>query len=248
MMFKEISSPQHPLVKYLVKVRSDRAYRKQTGSALITGSKLLTELKNIVSFKTILIENEFPFSDFPKNIPTYRLPLALLKKITGLQHPEPVAAEVALPPFQSLSKKNYLVALDGISDPGNLGTLLRTAFALNWEGAFILSHSTDPFNDKALRAAKGATFRLPLSTGSWDDLKELIKNNHMHAYLADIKGQPLEQTTFQTPVLLILGNEAHGASQIAKELSTPVSIPMNPLAESLNVAAAGAILMYQVRS
>ena len=131
---------------------------------------------------------------------------------------------------------------------GNLGTLLRTALALNWQAVFITNSSTDPYNDKALRAAKGATFRLPLMQGSWEDLNVLIKKHQMHVFVADKQGTQLSKITPQTPILLVLGNEAHGASSFAKERYKRICIPMNPQMESLNVASAGAILMYQLRT
>ena len=189
MQIQEIKSLSNPLVKHWVKVRTDSSYRKEKKSALITGSKLIAELGTKVALKALILETEAPLPAAFSQVPLlYRVPFSLLKKITGLEHPEPIAAETALPSPGKLEGKKFLLALDGVSDPGNLGTLLRTALALNWEGVFITSHSADPFNDKALRAAKGATFHLPLRMGTWEELSRLIQENQLHVYLADIKG------------------------------------------------------------
>jgi TrmH family RNA methyltransferase len=136
--------------------------------------------------------------------------------------------------------------LDRISDPGNLGTLLRTALALGWEGAFLTPHSADPFNDKAIRASKGACFFLPLQEGSYEELEELLKENQITAYVADLKGTSLPNLKVKHPLALILGNESLGPSAWAKQHGSAISIPMKKDVESLNVASAGAILMYEL--
>ena len=115
----------------------------------------------------------------------------ILKKITGLENPEPVAAEISLPGSGSLEGKQRILALDGISDPGNLGTLSAAHSHLGWQGVFITAISTDPFNEKAVRAAKGASFRMPLQIGTHEELLALIARNHMQAIVADTQGASL---------------------------------------------------------
>ncbi len=167
----------------------------------------------------------------------------ILKKISGTPSPEPIAAEVTLPENQKISGR-LLLALDQISDPGNLGTLLRTAFAFGVQGVFLTDGCADPFNDKALRAAKGATFLLPLQHGNLEDLAKIAKSRTV--YIADLGGNELLKP--QTPALLILGNESHGPSPELLKLGEKVTIPMRPEIDSLNVAIAGSILLHQMRS
>ncbi|HSX12034.1 MAG TPA: RNA methyltransferase, partial [Rhabdochlamydiaceae bacterium] len=178
----------------------------------------------------------------------YLVSMQILKKVTGLEAPEPIAAEISLPKTEDFSGKKLIVGLNAINDPGNLGTLLRTALALGWEGAFITKDSVDPFNDKALRAAKGATFKLPLCFGSSHDLGQLIRKNRWHVYAADMAGIPLAQISIKMPLLLLLGNESHGIAENLKKQYELVSIPMSPKMESLNVSMAGAILMYSLKN
>lgn len=244
MISREIASLQHPIVKHLVQLRQERNYRKERQTALVTGIKLIEEL---AFCKTVLIQKGTPWPEGVVAEQTFIVSPAIIKKVTALENPEPIAAEVALPPPANLAGKNYLVALDGINDPGNLGTLLRTALALGWEGAFITADSVDPFNDKALRAAKGATFRLPINVGSGAELEDLIKRNRLHAYVADAAGPPVTSIILHKPLLLVLGNEAHGARAALKQVNPALSIPMSPAMESLNVASAGAILMYNMK-
>lgn len=244
-MQKEITSLQHPLVKHLVKLRQERAYRKEKQTALICGTKLISEIGQ--PLKVLLVEQGAAIPRGVKADEIYSVPSAILKKVTALEAPEPYAAEVALPKPANLAHKRYLLALDGVSDPGNLGTLLRTALALGWEGVFLTENSCDPFNEKALRAAKGATFRLPLSMGTVSELKQLIKEGGFKAYVATVKGASLFEQHFDAPLLLILGNEAHGVSEELTSQYDSISIPMAGNMESLNVAVAGGILLAQMK-
>lgn len=234
MIPRRITSLQHPLVKYLVKLRQERDFREQEKSVLVTGVKLVTELAPL---KILIADREVPNLSATE---TFLATPEILKKITGLQSPEGVAAVVPLPATADLKHCSRLLILDGISDPGNVGTLLRTALGLRWKGAFLTPGSADPFNEKAIRAAKGATFRLPLCSGSWEQLSLQDKT----VFVATLGGQLLDKIGKKEKIVLILGNETHGPSAHAKKIGVPISIPMTPAMESLNVASAGAILMY----
>jgi TrmH family RNA methyltransferase len=234
----EITSLQHPIVKHLVKLRTNRSYRTKEQKVLITGENLVKEVPII---------NLFVVGKIPAGLKAdkcYVVTESIMKKITGLEQPEGIAAEVKMPSEAIFEDINRLLVLDGISDPGNMGTLIRTALALGWEGAYIISNSCDPYNDKALRAAKGATFRLPLSFGNWDDLTGIISRNKMTSFAADMDGTDIKQIKETQKIALVLGNEARGISPEAKQRCTKVAIPMSGKMESLNVAIAGGILMY----
>ena len=243
MIANKITSLQHPIVKHLQKLRTSKRYRSEQQTTVLSGKKLITELGSSHPIKRLLISE----NSLSKNIQaeeTLILAPALFKKITGVVNPEPIAAEVYLPKPSSLETLQYLIALDDINDPGNLGTLMRTGLALGWDGIFLTDNCADPFNDKALRAAKGATFHLPFRQGSHKELISLIQKQKLAPFAADIKGTPPSDLSAHAPLILILGNEARGIHPDLKEISTLVSIPMCGRMESLNVAAAGAILMY----
>jgi len=248
MLTKRITSLQHPLIKHLVCLRKEHAYREEKKRLLIPGKKLIEELASSVSIETLLIEEGRPLLESVQAHVRWLVPAQILKKVTGLQEPDPYAAECCFPSFSDLSSSRYLLILDRISDPGNLGTILRSALALSWDGVFFTPHTADPFNEKALRAAKGATFHLPLARGSWEELDRLVQNNPRTLYLADLKGVSIDQMTFSAPLGMILSNEAKGCSEEAKSRSTAVSIPMCGKMESLNVASAAAICLYTIRA
>ncbi len=246
-MMRCLTSVQNPLVKHLVKLRKNQKYRTQCQSVVIEGSKLIQEVCQKKPVKIILAVNE---KHIPKGVcadESYTVSDAISKKVSGVLTPEGLIAEVAMPEQSSLQEAQYVIAFDGVADPGNLGTLLRTALALGWEGVFIVEGSCDPFNDKALRAAKGATFRLPYRVGSWDELKQLIDVNQLNAFAADIDGDDLSGLEIKERVLLVLGSEAHGLSSDTKKVCKKVTIPMSGEMESLNVSVAGGILMYTIK-
>jgi TrmH family RNA methyltransferase len=238
---REIKSLQHPLVKRLVKLRQDKCFRLQEGSALVIGLTLIRELSQYVEIKCIVADKRHLEPLFPDMIFSTS---DIIKKIAGLASSEGVIAEVKLPTYQDLTHTKRLVVLDRITDPGNVGTILRTALALKWDGAFLTSGTADPFNEKAIRSAKGASFRLPLYQGSWSELTDLLATKK--TYLADLEGTPISSVIKQEPLALILSNEAQGPSLEAKRIGSLITIPISSLAESLNVATAGAILMYKL--
>lgn len=169
----------------------------------------------------------------------------ILKKATGLQQPDGMAAVIAMPEEQDLSAKNFLLILDGIQDPGNLGTLLRSALGLGWEGVVATPGTADFFNEKTLRAAQGAVFRIPYAWKTGEEIAAWA--NHRRLWVADLNGEDLAKTKFEPPLALVLCNEGQGPSPWARALKNKVSIPMENRIDSLNVASAGAILLYAMR-
>lgn len=247
-MIKKITSLQHPIVKHLVKLRKNSDYRFEHKTVVVEGIKLIQEVCAQYAPKLIITKDE---NIVPKGIDNKAILLVneeIIDKITGMANSEGLLAEFPLPVPGELKGKKYLIALDGVSDPGNLGALLRTALALGWEGAFILEGSCDPFNEKALRASRGAVFRLPMAMGQWAEMENLIRKNRLTPLAADLEGKDLKQiSSSKNGVLLVLSNEASGLSEEAKRVCEKVTIPMPGDMESLNVAVAGGILMYSLK-
>lgn len=243
-MNRHITSLQHPLIKHLVKLRQNHHYRYEQESVVIEGIKPITEICD--HFKPKLLLTSDPNFISPQMHPTdlYTTTEEVMRKVSGMIKSEGILAEFPLPPNNCLKGMRSILILDTINDPGNLGTLLRTALALGWEGAFIVGDSCDPYNEKALRAARGACFNLPICQGSWEELYSLISINHMSPLIADLNGISPHSVNLQQPIALILCNEARGPSPEALALGRAISIPISKKMESLNVAAAGAILMY----
>lgn len=212
-MIQSISSLQNPLVKHLVKLRESRSYRIQSQSTVVSGVKVVAEISRYFAPILLLVAEDHPI---PEGIPPekiYTVGKSILRKVSGLISPEGILAEMPLPPQDSLEKMHRILALDQIADPGNMGTLLRTALALGWEGAFILEKSVDLFNEKVLRASRGAPFLLPFRIGTAEELALLIEKNALVPLAADLDGVPISSIPVPEKPLLILGNEAHGVSR-----------------------------------
>jgi TrmH family RNA methyltransferase len=246
MNYKHITSLQHPLVKHLVKLRTDRDYRHTEQTILLEGIKPVQEVQR--SIKQLICTHPELFTSYSNIKEKWLVTEEIMHKISGMTSSEGVVAEVYMPPLSQLQSIKWLLALDGINDPGNLGTLLRTALALGWEGVFLLPTSCDYYNEKVLRSARGAHFRLQLGAGNYQQLQQIAQRNQLPCFVADLKGLNVDQlNTTLHQCLLVLGNEAHGASKESKNFCQPIRIPMKGTMESLNVAIAGSILMYQLR-
>src|SRR5260221_6243786 len=151
---KEISSAAHPLVKYWVRLRSDAAFRRKEKRLLVEGLKCIQDVASKLPIKRLISLDEMPtFLCDEAIIVTH----TILEKISGLETSDGLIAEFEMPAAQNLKGLSHILVCDRIQDPGNIGTLIRTALSLGWEGIFFLPGCADPFNDKALRAAKSAT-------------------------------------------------------------------------------------------
>lgn len=238
---KKITSLQNPFVKHLVKLREKRAYREKEGVALVCGETIVEELSSRLKPELVLttLKCELP-------IDTLHVSDEVMKKITDLSSPPSCAALFKIPKPHNLNNLRKILACDRIADPGNLGTLLRTALALGWEGIYLLNHSVDLFNDKVIRASRGGAFLLPFALGTYDDFSLYIKKNHLTLYVADLEGEDVKSVKREERVALLLGTEGAGQSDRGRALGKKVTIPMEKEMESLNVAVAGSLLMYEL--
>lgn len=238
-MLKELTSKDHPLVKRFTKLRINRDFRHECKRVIVEGEKLVHDVIRKVPYYHLLVcdHASLPSSYDPAHISL--VTEELMKKISGMEHPPKMMAEVEMPPESTLDGLNWVLALDRLQDPGNLGTLFRSALALGWEGIFLIGDTVDPYNDKALRASQGATLLLPWRRGTVEEFESAIK---LPRYLADLKGAPPQKIS---QGCLILGQEGTGLQTALK--GTSLSIPMKMEVDSLNVAVAGGILMYELR-
>jgi TrmH family RNA methyltransferase len=245
---KKITSLQNPLVKYVVKLKNDRAFRAQERQALVIGEKILFELLPFVEVKCFFVTESQDFSPKLDLDLKHEVSREVFQKITGLANDSGIAALITIPPPSELEGKNFILVIDELSDPGNLGTILRTAKAFGWEGIFILNNSVDLFNDKTIRASRGASFLLPYATGTLEDLMRLKTKAQAPLYVADLQGTDLKEISPGKSTFLVLSNEGKGVSKMVKREGIAIHIPMPGNMESLNVAIAAGILMYKLKS
>lgn len=241
-----INSLQHPLVKHLVRLRKKRLYRYEKRTFVVEGIKIIKDLQ--VPIKNLLIEESKTFTGDLKAEEIIYVSSAVMKKISGTVSPEGIIAEVTMPAQASFKSSDNIVIIDNINDPGNLGTIIRTALALSWNGIFILENTVDPYNEKTLRSAKGAQIKIPMAFGSWQDLLQIIKKNNWNCFVANLSGISLNEATMQPGTALILSNESQGPSEQALAAAKSITIPISHNMESLNVAIAGGIIMYNLKN
>jgi TrmH family RNA methyltransferase len=174
-----------------------------------------------------------------------QVPDALLNAISKTEASQGLLAVLDYSPLVLLHPLDFALIADSIRDPGNLGTLLRTAAAAGVQAVFLSPETTEPFAPKVVRAGMGAHFRLPIFNLSWDEIRMATRT--LKVFLAEMQGSPCWLTDFSQPLALIIGGEARGATEAARRLADgTVSIPMPGKAESLNAGVAGAVLMFEV--
>jgi TrmH family RNA methyltransferase len=235
------SPAKDPRLQRLIKLKKEREYRNEQQSVLLEGKNAIFDYAKRHRIKTLVHTEEESIDIDADEIMC--VPYHVLEKIASAVTPEGIIAEVAMPTLVSLEKKKRILCLANIQDPGNMGTLLRSALALGFDGAFLVEPCCDPCNDKALRAAKGATFDLALQRGSWQEFQKLAERKGCTIFGADLDGKEL-QGDIKEPFILILGNEAQGIQAPPYISYKKITLPMHNGVNSLNVTAAGAIFMY----
>ena len=171
---------------------------------------------------------------------------AVLSSIAQTETPQGIVAIYPFPDLPLPASPSLALVLDAVRDPGNLGTILRTAWAAGADAALLAPGSADPYNPKVVRAAMGAHFSLPIRLLPWLEIAEALQHVP-RIYLADARATlNYTEADWAPPRAIIVGGEAEGASEQAKKLATAaLSIPMPGHAESLNAAVASAILLFE---
>lgn len=180
----------------------------------------------------------------------YEVPAELLVEVSDAQTPQGVVG-IVLAPTRSAAlpadPNPWMLVVDRVQDPGNLGTLCRTALAASVTCVALLHGTVDPGNPKAIRASAGAVFGLPITQLSGEELVAQVKRQGIRLVTADLAGQrSIYDIDWTGPTALVVGNEGAGPSELLKDASDElVRIPMPGPAESLNVSVAAAVCLYE---
>ena len=172
---------------------------------------------------------------------------SLMNSLSETETPQGILAVLEFNHLSMPNAPDFILIPDQIRDPGNLGTLLRSAAATGVQAVLLPPETTDAFAPKVVRSGMGAHFRLPIHSMAWDEIGEISKSARLQVYLADMDGTSCWETDLRQPLALIVGGEAEGASNEARKLANrQISIPMPGRMESLNAGVAGSILMFEV--
>lgn len=245
---EEITSRKNPLVRELQALADSRSARRESGRYLCQGRKLLEEaLQNGVIPDTVLTSGDFP--ELPHETRCIRTTPAVLAGISTMQSVPDLLFTAPIMPQEGRLGDRILIA-ENLQDPGNVGTLMRTAGAFGFREVLLCGACADPYGPKAVRASMGAVFRLPVR--EFDDVATLLhclRKEAVTLYAAALADNSLEagQTQYPERLALAVGNEGHGLSrELLDGADAVIRIPMEPGAESLNAAAAAAVLMWEV--
>jgi len=244
MSFSQITSRQNPLIKHIRKLCADAAYRREVGLYVADGWKLLDDaLRSGVVPETLVAAEKAVLPALPAETQIITVPDALMDSLSLTDTPQGVLFACKIPPAVSEPERGRWLLLDRIQDPGNVGSILRTAEAFGLDGVLLTNGCADPFGPKAVRAAMGATFRLPI--GSSPIIRCGSQPPPLPLVITDMGGEPVSE--FPRDCIVVLGNEGAGVSAELREMaSRTISIPMKGKAESLGVAAVGAILCWEM--
>ena len=253
-----ITSIQNPKIQWVRKLQSRSAARREAGAFVVEGVRLAEEALQAgwqaqwVLFTAGLSPRgmELVAAFDHQGVRVEMVSAAVMEAASDTQTPQGLlvvldARSLALP-----SQPDFLLVVDGVRDPGNLGTILRTAVAAGVQGLILPPGVVDVFSPKVLRSAMGAHFRLPLLHQDWAELPALLKAPAapLQVCLADAAaGVSYTQADFRSPLALVIGGEAAGAGlETARLVDQRVHIPMPGQSESLNAAVAAAILLFEV--
>ena len=240
-----ITSRQNPLIKHIRRLGADAAYRREQGLYLADGRKLLDDaLRSGVCVKQAVFTEGVPIPPMP-GAEIITVPNALMGAVSTLETPQGVLFVCPIPPPPPPPRSGRWLLLDRLQDPGNVGSILRTAEAFALDGVYLTPGCADPFSIKAVRAAMGATFRLPVGIVSM----ETLLSGGLPLYAADMDGNAIVvDKADYTDCIVVLGSEGRGISpELRNRADKVISIPMPGKAESLGVAAAAAIICWEMR-
>jgi TrmH family RNA methyltransferase len=247
-----LTSLQNSKIK-LVRALAGRAKeRREAGAFLAEGVRLVEEaLLAGWPFRFVLHTSELSERGrellgrlHDKRIAADEIDGSLMNSLSDTETSQGILAVLEEHELALSAPLDFLLIADAIRDPGNLGTLLRTAEAAGVQRVLLPPETADPFSPKVVRAGMGAHFRVPIRSMSWEEIRDSA--NGLNVYLADMHGAPCWEADFKAPLALIVGGEAAGASEPARQLAQRlVSIPMLGKTESLNVAVAGSVLMFE---
>ena len=240
----KITSLQNNLIKLYasLKLKKNRDLHRLF---LLEGIDLLLEAKTNNLVKTILYVDEIPLEI--EDVEYIEVTPEIIKKISTQVTPGKFIAICNF--MQENYQKSYIViALDGVQDPGNGGTILRSAIAFGFEEILLSKDSFDIYNDKFLRASKGAVFNINIKKVDLvDELKSRLDDGYQVLSTSVVDSTSYDNFKYQNKVCLVLGNEGQGISKEVFDISThKIHIPMSEKMESLNVGVAGSIIMSKI--
>ena len=259
MSLPSITSRDNDIIRRISKLSVSASYRRETGEYVCEGDKLLSEaLSSGARLSTVLFSEDCSaLSKVPAcaalGAKMYVVPQKLIGSVSSLKTPQDVVFSCHIPSFAptgNLPSGQGFIILDRLSDPGNMGTIIRTADAFGIGGLFLSDGCVDPYNPKVVRSAMGSLFRAPLWQCPVSDAVSLLRAQGFRIYttLLSENSAHLGKTDLSGNIAVAIGNEGTGVSPELSALSDgSLYIPMTGGAESLNAAVAAGLVMWEMK-
>ena len=247
MMEERITSRKNPLLQQVKKLLSSRKAREEAGLFVSDGTKLLEEaVKYFPGLETVILSDGVQ-ADVPSSVRVIRVPGDVMESVSPMQTPQGALFLCRLPEKTRFTPKAGMLILDGIQDPGNLGTMLRTADAFGVSVA-LLEGCADPYSHKVVRSSMGAVFRTPVVQTTWKEVSAActaagipVAVTALSDRASDIRNAEIKK------MAVVIGSEGQGVrKEILDAADAELIIPMTAHCESLNAAVAATVVMWQM--
>ena len=247
-MEERITSRKNPLLQQVRKLLSSRKERQQAGLFVADGTKLLDEaVKWWQGLDTVILSDGVQ-AQLPEQVRVVRVPEDVMQSISPMQTPQGALFLCRLPKQKEFAPRPGMLLLDGVQDPGNLGTILRTADALQIPVA-LLEGCADPYSHKVVRASMGAVFRTSVQQTTWEEAQRCCTQAGIPVAVTALSDRAVDiRTAAVGTMAVVIGSEGQGVRrEILEAAAHQLIIPMSPNCESLNAAIAAAIVMWQMQ-
>ncbi len=247
-MEQRITSRKNPFLQQVKKLLSSKKVREEAGLFAADGTKLLQEAVRYCDGLDTVILSDGVEAQVPEGIRLIRVPEDVMASISPMETPQGALFLCRLPERKAFSPKPGMLLLDGIQDPGNLGTILRTADALDVP-LVLLEGCADPYSHKVVRSSMGAVFRTEVVQAKWTEVKAACEAAGIPVAVTALseRARDIRQADLGS-MAVVIGSEGQGVrGEILENADAELIIPMNPHCESLNAAIAAAIVMWQMR-
>lgn len=240
----EINSKNNERVKQWVRYQ-ERKHRQKDRMFLVEGMHLIEEAHQQGLIECIIVKKGYshPFTQYPM----YEVSDEIMKKISSSVSGSDIIAQLHYLKEPSQLKER-IILLDNIQDPGNVGTMIRTAYSFGFDCVVLSSQGVDLYNEKLIRSSQGAIFHIDVMQRDLSEVIQILKTQDIPVYATDLKAsKPLSQIESKGKCAIVFGNEGSGVSgSILKQCDQNIIIEM-PQFESLNVAVAAGICMYHFK-
>jgi len=247
---ERITARTNPLMQHMKKLGNDAAYRRETGLFLCDSPKLLGEaVRWGAEIVEVALSEDMTLDTLPKCERMVQIPRDVMASISPMKTPQGALFTCRLPHSalpEKLTGRRYVV-LDGVQDPGNVGTILRTLDAFDFDGLLLLEGCADPWSVKTTRASMGAVFRRDIYMLTAAELFPLLQRSGLPLYGTALREDTVDAREADlSRCAIAIGSEGRGLSEgVLARCDKTLKIPMSPRCESLNAAVAAAVLLWE---